>query len=107
MKAVQSQPRLVTKVKGNLGSGGVVEAAYAHAFVNDISVNELWSHTTSLGDLDMASFAEDYTEEGSEKWLPTSSGESTPTMNFDFEGKDNGGNVLSKEVNNGFGKSEF
>ena len=84
--------------QGNLGSGGVVEAAYAHAFVNDLSGNELWSHTTSLGDLDMASYAEAYVEEGSEKWLPTSSGESTPTMNFDFEGKDNGGNVLPAGV---------
>ena len=84
--------------KGDLGSSGPVAAAYAYAFVNDMSGNTLWSDITALDNLDMAAFGEDYVVDGNEKWLPTSAGESTPTMTFNFEGKDNGGNTLPAGV---------
>ena len=56
--------------------------AYAYAYVNDMSGNELWSDSSALGNLDMAY----YDENGN-----TFAGESTPTITFDFPGMSSAG----------------
>ena len=77
--------------KGDLGAGGAIVDAYAHAYINDMSGNELWSESTSLGDLKMA-----YYDENGDSFP----GESTPTcpgsdcITFNYDGKDNSGNVI-------------
>ena len=68
--------------KGDLGSGGAMSEAYAYAYVNDMSGNELWSASTALPNLDMAY----YDENGN-----TFAGESTPTITFDFPGMSSAG----------------
>jgi plastocyanin len=40
--------------KGDLGPTGPIDAGYAYAYVNDMSGNELWSSSASLGNLAMA-----------------------------------------------------
>ena len=68
--------------KGDLGAGGAMSEAYAYAYVNDMSGNELWSDSSALGNLDMAY----YDENGN-----TFAGESTPTITFDFPGMSSAG----------------
>ncbi len=40
--------------KGDLGPTGPIDAGYAYAYVNDMSGNELWSSSESIGNLGMA-----------------------------------------------------
>ena len=68
--------------QGNLGSGGAMETAYAYAYVNDMSGNELWSASSALTDLNGAY----YDELGD-----SHPGESTPTISFDFPGMPSAG----------------
>ena len=67
---------------GNLGPGGAVESAYAYAYVNDISGNEVWSDSKDIGDLDMAY----YDSTGA-----TYPGEVTDTISFTYPGMDAAG----------------
>ena len=68
--------------QGSLGAGGAMSEAYAYAYVEDLSGNELWSTSSSLGNLAMAY----YDENGD-----TFAGESTPTISFDFPGMSSAG----------------
>ena len=63
--------------KGDLGPGGTIDAAYAYAYVNDMSGNELWSSSESVGALAMAY----YDENGN-----TFAGESSAVHEFAFPG---------------------
>jgi len=72
----------VNQGQGNLGTGGAMSEAYAYAYVNDLSGNELWSSSSSLGDLDMAYYDDN---------LDIVAGESTPTISFDFPGMSSAG----------------
>ena len=72
----------INQGKGDLGAGGAMSEAYAYAYVNDMSGNELWSSSSSIGNLAMAY----YDENGN-----TFAGESTPTISFDFPGMSNAG----------------
>ena len=72
----------VNQGKGDLGSGGAMSEAFAHAYVNDMSGNELWSASSSLGNLDMAY----YDENGN-----SVAGEATPIISFDFPGMSTAG----------------
>ena len=72
----------INQGKGDLGAGGAMSEAYAYAYVNDMSGNELWSDSSALGNLDMAY----YDENGN-----TFAGESTPTITFDFPGMSSAG----------------
>ncbi|MEE3242630.1 MAG: plastocyanin/azurin family copper-binding protein [Candidatus Thermoplasmatota archaeon] len=67
---------------GNLGPGGAVEEAFAYAYVNDISGNELWSESKDIGDLDMAY----YDSTGA-----THAGEATDEITFTYPGMDTAG----------------
>ena len=60
--------------------------AYAYAYVNDMSGNELWSSSSALGNLDMAYYAPNELGE-----MVTFAGESTPTITFDFPGMSSAG----------------
>ena len=68
--------------KGDLGAGGAMSEAYAYAYVNDMSGNELWSDSEKLEDLAMAY----YDENGQ-----TFAGESTSTISIDFPGMSTAG----------------
>ena len=72
----------VNQGKGDLGAGGAMSEAFAYAYVNDMSGNELWSSSSPLGNLAMAY----YDEAGN-----TFAGESTPTISFDFPGMSTAG----------------
>ena len=62
---------------GDLGPSGTVSSAYAYAYVNDMSGNELWSSSSSLGTLAMAY----YDAAGN-----TFAGEATDPISFNFPG---------------------
>ncbi len=63
--------------KGDLGPTGPISAAYAYAYVNDMSGNELWSDSESIGTLDMAY----YDESGN-----THAGQASAVHEFAFPG---------------------
>ena len=62
---------------GDLGPAGAVSSAYAYAYVNDMSGNEMWSSSSSLGTLAMAY----YDDAGN-----TFAGEATDIITFNFPG---------------------
>ena len=76
----------INQGKGDLGAGGAMSEAYAYAYVNDMSGNELWSSSSALGNLDMAYYAPNELGE-----MVTFAGESTPTISFDFPGMSSAG----------------
>ncbi|MEC8073037.1 MAG: plastocyanin/azurin family copper-binding protein [Candidatus Thermoplasmatota archaeon] len=76
----------INQGKGDLGAGGAMSEAYAYAYVNDMSGNELWSSSSALGNLDMAYYAPNELGE-----MVTFAGESTPTITFDFPGMSSAG----------------
>ena len=62
---------------GDLGPTGPISSAYAYAYVNDMSGNEMWSSSSSLGTLAMAY----YDDAGA-----THAGEETAAIDFSFPG---------------------
>jgi len=62
---------------GDLGPSGPVSSAYAYAYVNDMSGNEKWSSSSSLGTLAMAYY---------DDALATHAGEETAAIDFNFPG---------------------
>ena len=67
---------------GDLGPSGPVNAAYAYAYVNDMSGNELWSSSESLGTLAMAYY---------DSLGNTHAGESSAVHEFAFPGMSTAG----------------
>ena len=72
----------VNQGQGNLGTGGSMSEAFAYAYVNDMSGNELWSSSSSLGNLNSAYY------DGNGDAV---AGESTPTISFAFDGMSTAG----------------
>ena len=81
-ESAQITTSFINQGVGSLGAGGAVESASAKAYVNDMSGNELWSASSTLGNLNMAY----YDEMGN-----TFPGQSTGEIAFTFPGMDTAG----------------